>query len=85
MAKLFVISGPTGAGLREIVGAVLDTRRDIGNVTPVTARKRKAGERERPGGIRERIETPDRVAEFRREARRGGHISSPLSQSASAS
>ena len=49
MAKLFVISGPTGAGLREIVGAVLDTRRDIGNVTPVTARKRKAGERDGVG------------------------------------
>ena len=49
MAKLFVISGPSGAGLREIVGAVLDTRRDIGNVTPVTARKRKAGERDGVG------------------------------------
>ena len=49
MAKLCVISGPTGAGLREIVGAVLDTRRDIGNVTPVTARKRKAGEQDGVG------------------------------------
>lgn len=45
MAKLFVISGPSGAGLREIVGAVLDSRHDIGNVIPVTARKKKAGEK----------------------------------------
>ena len=44
MAKLFVISGPSGAGLREIVGAVLDSRDDIGHVVPVTARKMKAGE-----------------------------------------
>lgn len=44
MAKLFVISGPTGAGLSEIIGMVLDARDDIGNVIPVTARKKKAGE-----------------------------------------
>ena len=44
MGRLFVICGPSGAGLREIVGAVLDSRDDIGNVIPVTARKMKAGE-----------------------------------------
>ena len=44
MSKLFVICGPSGAGLREIVGAVLEGRDDIGNVVPVTARKMKAGE-----------------------------------------
>ena len=44
MGKLFVISGPSGAGLREIVGAVLDARSDLGHVVPVTARKKKAGE-----------------------------------------
>ena len=44
MGRLFVICGPSGAGLREIVGAVLDGRNDIGSVVPVTARKMKAGE-----------------------------------------
>ena len=44
MGRLFVICGPSGAGLREIVGAVLESRDDIGNVVPVTARKMKAGE-----------------------------------------
>ena len=44
MGRLFVICGPSGAGLREIVGAVLESRDDIGNVIPVTARKMKAGE-----------------------------------------
>ena len=44
MGKLFVICGPSGAGLREIAGAALDGRNDIGNVVPVTARKMKAGE-----------------------------------------
>ena len=29
MGRLFVICGPSGAGLREIVGAVLDGRNDI--------------------------------------------------------
>lgn len=45
MGKLFVICGPSGAGLREIIGAVLDSRDDIGDVVPVTARKMKPGER----------------------------------------
>ena len=44
MAKLFVVCGPSGAGLREIVGTVLESRNDIGAVVPVTARKMKAGE-----------------------------------------
>lgn len=44
MGRLFVICGPSGAGLREIVGAVLDSRSDIGSAVPVTARKMKAGE-----------------------------------------
>ncbi|MBQ7692398.1 MAG: hypothetical protein IJT29_02190 [Oscillospiraceae bacterium] len=44
MGRLYVISGPSGAGLREILGAVLDGRDDIGRVIPVTARKMKPGE-----------------------------------------
>lgn len=44
MGKLYVISGPSGAGLREILGAVLDGRDDIGRVIPVTARKMRPGE-----------------------------------------
>lgn len=49
MGKLYVICGPSGAGLREIVGAVLDSRDDVGNAVPVTARKRKAGEQDGVG------------------------------------
>lgn len=49
MGKLFVISGPSGAGLREILGAVLGGRDDIGRVVPVTARKRKDGETDGAG------------------------------------
>ncbi len=44
MAKLFVVSGPSGAGLKEILGKVLEQRQDIGYVIPVTARKMKTGE-----------------------------------------
>lgn len=44
MSRLFVISGPSGAGLKEIVAKVIDGREDIGRVVPVTARKMKAGE-----------------------------------------
>ena len=44
MGRVFVISGPSGAGLKEIVGQVLDGRDDIGSVVPVTARKMKSGE-----------------------------------------
>ena len=42
--RLFVISGPSGAGMNGIVGSVIDSRSDIGRVVPVTARKMKAGE-----------------------------------------
>ena len=49
MGKLFVISGPSGAGLREIVGSVIESRSDLGRVIPVTARKKKAGERDGVG------------------------------------
>ena len=43
-AKLVVVTGPSGAGLREIVGAVLESRTDIGEVIPLTARRMKEGE-----------------------------------------
>ena len=49
MGKLFVICGPSGAGLREILSAALDGREDIGSVLPVTARKMKAGEQDGVG------------------------------------
>lgn len=42
--KLFVISGPTGAGAGDIVASVMEHRKDIGSVIPVTARKMRAGE-----------------------------------------
>jgi len=44
MGKLFVVTGPSGAGVRDIAGAVLENREDLVSVTPVTARKKKAGE-----------------------------------------
>ena len=37
--KLYVISGPSGAGLKDIVSRVIESRDDIGAVVPVTARK----------------------------------------------
>ena len=49
MGKLFVISGPSGAGLREIVASVIGGRGDLGRVIPVTARKMKEGERDGVG------------------------------------
>lgn len=49
MKKLFVVSGPSGAGLKEIVSRVLENRDDIGAVVPVTARKMKEGERDGVG------------------------------------
>ena len=49
MGRVFVISGPSGAGLKEIVGQVLDGRDDIGSVVPVTARKMKSGEQDGVG------------------------------------
>lgn len=42
--KLFVVSGPSGAGVSDIVAAVFQAREDVAAVTPITARKRKAGE-----------------------------------------
>ena len=42
--KLFVVSGPSGAGISDIVAAVFAKREDVSAVTPVTARKMKAGE-----------------------------------------
>ena len=42
--KLIVITGPFGAGLKDIVAEILDSRTDLTTVTPVTARKMKAGE-----------------------------------------
>jgi len=44
MAKLYVLSGPSGAGLGEIVKALFAARPSLRPVTPVTARKMKAGE-----------------------------------------
>lgn len=42
--KLFVLSGPSGAGLSEIGAALFMGRTDIGAAVPVTARKMKEGE-----------------------------------------
>lgn len=42
--KLIVVTGPFGAGLKDIVADVLARRTDLATVTPVTARKRKDGE-----------------------------------------
>ncbi len=47
--KLFVVSGPSGAGIRDIVGTVYEQRPDVGAVTPITARKMKAGEKDGVG------------------------------------
>ncbi len=43
--KLFVISGPSGAGIRDIAAAAFAARGDVCAVVPVTARKMKEGER----------------------------------------
>lgn len=47
--KLFVISGPSGAGIGDIMAAVFAQREDVCAATPVTARKMKAGERDGVG------------------------------------
>ena len=47
--KLIVISGPSGAGIGEIVAALFARREDLAPVVPVTARKMKAGERDGVG------------------------------------
>lgn len=44
MSKLTVLSGPSGAGLGEIVAALFARQPSLCAVTPVTARKMKAGE-----------------------------------------
>ena len=44
--KLMVITGPFGAGLKDIVAEILNTRSDLTTVTPVTARKMKDGEQD---------------------------------------
>ena len=44
MSKLYVLSGPSGAGLGEIVKALFAARPSLRPVTPITARKMKAGE-----------------------------------------
>ena len=47
--KLFVVSGPSGAGISDIVAAVFAAREDLCAVTPVTARKMKPGEQDGVG------------------------------------
>ncbi|MBQ9664300.1 MAG: hypothetical protein IJV40_14230 [Oscillospiraceae bacterium] len=42
--KLIVITGPSGAGIPELVRALLGSREDLTTVTPITARKMKEGE-----------------------------------------
>lgn len=44
--KLIVITGPFGAGLKDIVAEILDSRTDLTTVTPVTARKMKDEEQD---------------------------------------
>ncbi len=43
-AKFLVLTGPSGAGLGEIVEKLFAARDDVTSVVPVTARKMKAGE-----------------------------------------
>lgn len=47
--KLFVVSGPSGAGIRDIVAAAFACRKDFSPVVPVTARKMKEGEKDGVG------------------------------------
>ena len=47
--KLYVVSGPSGAGISDIAAAVFAAREDVCAVTPVTARKMKAGEQDGVG------------------------------------
>ena len=35
--KLFVVSGPSGAGVSDIVAAVFQAREDVAAVTPITS------------------------------------------------
>ncbi len=47
--KLYVLSGPSGAGISDVAAAVYAAREDVSAVTPITARKMKAGERDGVG------------------------------------
>ncbi len=47
--RLFVVSGPTGAGLSSIVSSLFLLRTDTGTVTPITSRKMKDGEQDGVG------------------------------------
>ena len=47
--RLFVVTGPSGAGLKELAGRLFETRGDVAAVLPVTARKMKPGERDGVG------------------------------------
>lgn len=47
--KLLVLSGPSGAGLGELVTALFAHRSDLATAIPVTARKMKAGEQDGVG------------------------------------
>ena len=42
--RLFVVSGPSGAGIGDVMKKTIESREDIGFIIPVTARKMKAGE-----------------------------------------
>lgn len=46
---LYVFSGPSGTGVRELVAALFEARADCAAVTPVTARKMKPGEKDGVG------------------------------------
>ena len=47
--RLFVVSGPSGAGLGEVISEVFRRRTDLATVIPVTARKMKEGEQDGVG------------------------------------
>ena len=47
--KLLVITGPSGAGIGELVSALFEKRSDLAAVTPLTARKPKEGEKDGVG------------------------------------
>ena len=47
--KLLVLTGPSGAGLGELVTALFAQRQDLATVIPVTARKMRAGEQDGVG------------------------------------
>ena len=49
MGKFYVVCGPSGSGLGEIVRKLMKSREDLASVVPVTARKMKAGETDGTG------------------------------------